>query len=484
MRRKTQALTVNAALNVMKQVCSIIFPMITFPYASRVLGAEIYGKINFSASIVSYISLLAALGINNYAIREGARVRGDKSAFGKLVNEIFSMNLILTMGAYFVLAVLMLFVPTIRALNVLLLIQSLTVFFTTIGTDWINVIFEDYLYITVRYITSQSIAVVLMLLLVKKQNDYLLYAVSSVCSVILANILNFFYIRKKLNLHIQFTWHVNMKTHFKPVIIMFGGSVASFIYINSDITLLGLIKDNITVGYYSVSAKIYSLVKQIINAALIVLIPRISFEISSGKQDKVINKLSVILNVMILLIVPACIGLYMLSGNIVILISGTQYLPSCSSLMILSVALLFASTACFYVHVVMIPFRMESKVFFATSISALTNICLNIVLIPFWGQNAAAFTTVISEILIFVCGYIFSRKLVQIRYNKSILVSVIEGIAIYIICTICQILFRENILVILISILVSVCACILIVMIGYINEIRCFVTNKHRNVKE
>lgn len=56
-----KSIKINAVLNIIKQCCAIIFPLITFPYVSRTLGVEAYGKVNFSSSIVSYISLLAGL---------------------------------------------------------------------------------------------------------------------------------------------------------------------------------------------------------------------------------------------------------------------------------------------------------------------------------------------------------------------------------------------------------------------------------------
>ena len=67
---KEKSIKVNAFLSVLKQLFSIIFPMITFPYATRVLGATNYGKYTFSLSIVNYISYIAAAGILRYAIRQ------------------------------------------------------------------------------------------------------------------------------------------------------------------------------------------------------------------------------------------------------------------------------------------------------------------------------------------------------------------------------------------------------------------------------
>lgn len=69
-KTKQPSLKKNAALNMIKMVMSLIFPLITFPYSSRVLGPVSIGKVNFAQSVVSYFSLIAALGISTYAIRD------------------------------------------------------------------------------------------------------------------------------------------------------------------------------------------------------------------------------------------------------------------------------------------------------------------------------------------------------------------------------------------------------------------------------
>ena len=93
---QSKSFKVNAILNIVKQFSAIIFPLITFPYVSRALGVESYGRYNFSSSIISYVSLLAGLGISSYAIREGARIRDNKEKFLKFANEVFSINVVST----------------------------------------------------------------------------------------------------------------------------------------------------------------------------------------------------------------------------------------------------------------------------------------------------------------------------------------------------------------------------------------------------
>ena len=64
--------------NTMKAFFVFIGPLITFPYASRILGPEGIGVVNFSNSIISYFLIFAGLGIKNYAAREVAKSKENK----------------------------------------------------------------------------------------------------------------------------------------------------------------------------------------------------------------------------------------------------------------------------------------------------------------------------------------------------------------------------------------------------------------------
>lgn len=247
---------------------------------------------------------------------------------------------------------------------------------------------------------------------------------------------------------------------------MFGTSVASLIYINSDVTMLGILKDDAEVGLYSVSSKIYSLVKQLMNAMLVVAIPRISHEIGTESKSEVQTHLRKIIDDLFIVIVPACVGLFCLSKDIILLFSGAEFENAYTSLMILSVALLFACTACFYINVVMIPYCMENKVLGVTIVSAIVNIILNLILIPYWGQNAAAFTTLISELIVLVMGIFYTRDIIPIRFSKSVVIGIVNGIVVGIVCIAIQYINLGSFLSIILSMLLSFIAVAVVLYIG------------------
>ena len=86
----------------MNTAMGLLFPIITFPYVTRVVMADGLGRIQFLGSVINYITLLSALGIPLYAVREIARIRDDVAARNKTTIEILCLHLILSLVGYLI----------------------------------------------------------------------------------------------------------------------------------------------------------------------------------------------------------------------------------------------------------------------------------------------------------------------------------------------------------------------------------------------
>ena len=85
---KIHSIKFNFIVNFIMTASSVIFPLITFPYVSRILLPVGNGKIAFVSSVTSYFTLFASLGIPTYGIRVCAGVRDDREKLSKTVQEI------------------------------------------------------------------------------------------------------------------------------------------------------------------------------------------------------------------------------------------------------------------------------------------------------------------------------------------------------------------------------------------------------------
>lgn len=447
---------------------SVLFPLITFPYISRVLNVSGIGKYNFSASIVSYFQLLASLGITTYAVREGAKYKNDRGRISKFIDEIFSINVFSGTLAYCLLLICLLLFVKLHSYILCILIFSLEIIFSVISVDWLFTIYEDFTYITIRSIVFQIISIVLLFVFVRKSNDYLIYAAITVFSTIGSNILNFIKASKFHNFKLIFRF--NYRKHFFPILILFAVNVANVIYVNSDITLLGLLKSNYVVGIYSISSRIYSIVKTVISAMLTVAIPRLAYLIGNEHVEKYNILLRKLTGTLVTLTLPASIGLFMLSKQIILVISGVKYIRATVSLRILTFAYIFSILAWILSDCVLIPTKNEKKVLVGMSISAICNIVLNILLIPAFSENAAAASTVLSELIMFLFNLYYSRNIVKNAFMlKDIFLTLIQStvgcIGIFLVSSVILLEIKHLYLQIVLDVVCSICVYIVILLI-------------------
>lgn len=390
-----KSLGINAVLNAFRSSLSIIFPLITYPYVYRILNAESMGKYSYSSAIVGYFILFATFGITTYAVREGAKVKDSPDKLNKIINQLFSINVLFTIFVFSILWILIIFTGIFKDNNNIIMILSLNIIFTTLSADWINIIFEDYFIMTIRSLLVYVISIVMIFLLIKSESDLILYVLINVFTTMVTCVLNRLYCRKYIKLRI--TINLDFTAHFKPLLYFFVNNLSSSIYVNSDIIMLGILTDDYTVGVYSAAVKIYSVIKNILSALYSASIPRLSSYIGA-KQFRVFRKtITNITCVITLFLLPASIGLILLSTNIMVLFGGEEFEQAGSTLRLLSIALIGSIfggiiTSCFN-----IPLGKEKLNMEATIISSLLNIFLNILLIPIYKQNGAAVTTLLSE---------------------------------------------------------------------------------------
>ena len=95
-----KSIRVNTFYHLRKTTLSLVFPLISFAYTSRILEAEGLGKIQFSQPIITYFTLIAMLGIKNYGTREGAKCRENKEQLSQFTCEIFVLNMLFTAVSY------------------------------------------------------------------------------------------------------------------------------------------------------------------------------------------------------------------------------------------------------------------------------------------------------------------------------------------------------------------------------------------------
>lgn len=405
---RKNSLKTNFIMNAVLTASSFIFPIITFPYVSRVLLPVGMGKITFITSITAYFSMAAMLGIPTYGIRACSRVRDNTTELSKTVHEIFFINLIMTIFVYAVFFICLIAIPQFRQENVLYIICGSSILFNLLGIEWLYKALEEYQYITVRSILFKFLSVILMLALIRNQKDYVIYGAITVFANVGSNIINFFNVRK----YIKFGYigPYNYARHLKPIFTFFALTVTTTIYTNMDIIMLGFMKGDLEVGYYSSAIKIKAILVTLVTSLSTVLLPRVSYYVEKKLKNEIMDLTGKALQFVILISLPLCIYFLIMAEKSILFLSGAAFLGSVQPMQIIMPTIIFIGITNIIGIQLLVPLGKEHLVLYSTCIGALVDIVLNALFIPRLAASGAAIGTLVAEFVVLIIQLFFIRN--------------------------------------------------------------------------
>ena len=410
-----KSLKLNFIMNAILTMSSFLFPLITFPYVSRILLPIGTGKVSFANSVVTYFVMISQLGIPTYGIRACAIVRNDEEKLKKTVYELFLINVVMSILAYIVFFVALIYVPRLRADRTLFLITGTLIFFNTIGVEWLYKALEQYTYITVRSIIFKFIALIAMFVLVHDVDDYGSYGGISIFAASASNAFNFIRLRKIIGK--KKVSQLNFKQHFKPVFTFFIISCATTIYTNLDNVMLGFMKDDVEVGYYNAATKIKNILVSIVTSLGTVLMPRASYYLQNGMEDEFYKLSKKAIKFVFLAATSMMIYFMLFAREGVLFLSGEAFEGAILPMMIVMPTLLFIGLTNIMGIQMLVPMGREDAVMISTFVGAIVDLILNAIAIPILGASGAAIGTLVAEFVVLIVQLIYLRKDVAFLYN-------------------------------------------------------------------
>ena len=408
-------------MNFILTISNFIFPLITFPYVSRVLQADGIGTVNFATSIITYFSMLGMLGIPNYGIRACAKVRDDEELLNKTVIEIMILNAIVMSISILLLFVSVLFIDKLQGEKTLYLIMSTTLIFNVLGVDWLYKSLERYSYITIRSIIFKFISLVLMFLFVHSSQDYIIYGGISVFAAVGSNFLNFINLRKIIDF--KKNYKLNIYQHLKPTLTFFLLTVSTTIYLNVDTTMLGFIRGSEAVGYYSAAVKVKQILVSVVTSLGAVLLPRLSYHHEVGNNDEFKRLTQKALNFVLLISLPMVAYFIIVSEQAILFLSGDSFLPAVLPMRFIMPTVLFIGLSNLTGIQILVPTNREKLVVYSTIIGAIVDILVNSFAIPLLGATGAAIAGSIAELTVTLVQLYFLRDFIfpllkQVRFTR------------------------------------------------------------------
>jgi O-antigen/teichoic acid export membrane protein len=424
----------NYIFNLLLTGFNILFPVISFPYAAKILGPVGIGKVQFILSFTQYFALIAALGIPIYGVRIISQSAHDEKLVHKNLGELLFIHIacsILITVLYLVVITSFAFFDKDKSLYFL---AGLIILMGFTSIDWYFSGIENFKLIALRSVSIKLISLIGLLLFVKVRADYNIYLIISLFAILGNNIINIISIRSHIILSYKGT-----KKHIKPLMYTFGTTIATSMYTMLDTILVGFFADDRAVGLYSASVKLTKISIPFIISAGTVLMPKISKLFALADFESLKAVLNKSFNFIVVAATPICIALLFLAPELIYLFSGVQFNEAVLTMQLLSALPLIIGLGYFWGFQILIPAGKEREVLISVVLGMIFNLSLNCILIPVYRQNGAAFANVISEIIVTMAYMYFSFKVIPFKIShKPLLLNVFAVIPFVITVMFCR----------------------------------------------
>ena len=376
------------------------------------------GKVAYAQNVVSYFITFAGLGMASYGVREIGKCQDDRNKFSKKFLELFIITLFTTLVfsiGYYGWIVL---INPFEQNKLLYLVAGLQLILGAFNVDWFYQGMEEYKFITSRSIITKLISLVFMFVSVRNSNDIVPYALMSSIALAGNNIINVIHIRKYIDFN-QLR-NIEIRKHLKPLVILLSATLTVELYTKLDTTMLGIMTSDVNVGYYNYATKITIIIVTLASAMSATLLPRLSYYIENGSFNEFKRIVTIAHKGIITITLPAVVGLYYISEDIVRVLFGEAFAPATITIKILSFLIIVKAIGNLYGVQVLMAFGAERYLFYSTLIGAISNIIINYIMIPIWKENGAALASVISESIVCFLQVYYANKCFKINIPAKI----------------------------------------------------------------
>ncbi|PIF60670.1 oligosaccharide flippase family protein [Flavobacterium sp. 11] len=416
---KNRTLLKNIASLGIVQVVNYIFPLITIPYVSRIIGPEGFGVINYITAFVSYFILIINYGFDFTATRKIA-VDPDNLEIRSIVfSEVTCARVLLFIVSVAAFLICVSVIPLLSKNLMLSLILFLNVISALLTPQYIFQGLQKLPILSVVTVLKGIINTSLIFLFVSKKDDLQLYASIGVFSNFLISLISILYVIFVIKIKFNFYSIKHSLNILKEVRSVFFSSIIFSLYTTTNIIILGLFQETKTIGYYTTAVSFIIIVQGVVNIPLASsLYPYIGRAFSES-QENGINKLRKIVPLVFYFTATVCLGILILAPFVVFLIYGKSFEGSIISVQILSFLPLISAMSSLMGIQTMLNLNMDNLFLKITSFAACFSVVLNLILGYYFSYIGTSISYLFTEVLICISFYIILRNRGLVLFKKD-----------------------------------------------------------------
>ena len=392
--------------NMAYRVFSVLLPLVTAPYLSRVAGQEGVGLYSYAWSISEVFVIIGMLGLSDYGVRAIARVRDDRAALDRTFSEIFRMQLAVAGATLLVWLGYVAFAAgeeRLIALNLTLMSVSCLV-----NLDWCLMGLDQFKPIAVRNTVVKLAAAGAVFLFVKSADDLWIYALVWSLATVIGCLLCWPGVRQRVSL-VRVPWKDAMR-HLAPCAVLLLSVLAVRVYRTMDKVMVGAMAGMAQNGLYENAEKIIYCLSGFISAIGSVLMPKASHLLAQGQTEKIRSHMARSMDVILCMTGAMAFGLAAVADRFAPLFYGEDFAQSGSLMVPLGFTLMMIGFANVVRTQWILPHGRDGLVVKCVTTVAVVNVIVNALLIPRMGAMGAVIGTLAAEMTVPAMQWLLLRR--------------------------------------------------------------------------
>lgn len=405
--QKNKILIQNFSYLSVLQIFNILIPLITYPYLIRVLGKETYGLVIYAQVVATYLQIIVDFGFDTYAIKEVSLNRDNCKKLSEIFSSLFILKGLLFLFSLFILGIVLHFIPESGSHNALFWLSMWLCLYNVIFPVWLFQGLEKMKYITLLNLTSRTIFLILIFILIKSPEDYLLVPTINGIGAIVAGGIAIYISFNNEKIHFIIPSFKVLRSYLKNSLDFFISTVSVKIFVSSNKFLIGTFLGLAELAYYDLADKVVSIFR---NIPLDVVKNTIYPRVVKSRNAEILKKTTIIMSIYAILAVAF---LNVFTSKIVLLFGGEDMLPSINVIRLYSIIILTNHITNYYLTVGLWSFGYV-KVF--RNMMIISSIMYLIIYSVFWLSGAIniytiTLTPIIIDVYLLIHVFIFWRSI-------------------------------------------------------------------------
>lgn len=389
-----------------------VFPLLVYPYVSRVLGVAGIGLVGFIDSIATYFILFSMMGISILGVRETARCGASLVRRRSVFYSLLALHGILTAVALAAMIAVTLCVPELRDQWQMMGVGACKLVFNLFLVEWFYRGLEDFRFITLRSLLIRGLYVVSVFVFVRHRQDILVYYVLTLLVVAVSAAVNMWHSRRFMA---RRRVPLDLRRYVRPFFSLGAYELLASAYTTLNVAFLGFVSTDTEVGYYTTAVKLVSILMMVYVSFSGVLLPRMSSLAAEGDMDRFDAYLRKAMRILLWFSVPVVAVVEIFAPEVVLLLSGPGYEGAVTPIRIMIPFLLITGVEQLFTVQTLMPMGKERVIFRNTILGAVTGVALNILLVPHMGAEGSAIVWAAAELVIFVGAMVSVIRLRRLR---------------------------------------------------------------------